>query len=60
MASSTAIKVSISLRHGRFEVFQTRKNIAIAEDFRIAYINVVSMNVVIEMKLYIFFFSDYS
>ena len=39
----------------QMKVFQTRKNIAIAEDFRIAYINnVVSMN--IEMKLYISFF----
>ena len=40
--------------------FQTRKNIAIAEDFRIhisnEYNNVVFMNVVIEMKLHISFF----
>ena len=35
--------------------------LGIAEYFRIAYIyNVVSMNMVIEMKLYLSFFSDHS
>ena len=29
----------LATRHGRCEVFLTMKNIAIAEDFRIAYIN---------------------
>ena len=48
MASS---KVSFSLCHGR-----CRKNIAIAEDFRIDESNnVVTMNMVIEFKLYISF-----
>ena len=40
------------------EVFQTSKNIVIVEDFRIMdkIMQLISMNVVIEMKLYIRFF----